>query len=314
MKIVVALGGNALQEGKDLSPTTQLFKCKQTAKNIINLIKSGHDVAIVHGNGPQVGQIIACSEAAHKMDAKHILYPLDVGNAFTQGYIGYHLQNALNEILEHSNISKKAVTLVTQVEVNKDDLAFQNPTKPIGGFFTESEARGLIKTEKFHMIEDAGRGWRRVVPSPEPINILEKEIVELIFHSGNIVITCGGGGIPVIKDGGSYIGVEAVIDKDYAAAKLAEELDADLLMILTAVNKVYINFNTPKQQPLNQISLTNLAKYIEEEHFAKGSMLPKILASKKFIETGKNKKAIIASLDDDINEMVVGNAGTTITD
>ena len=311
MKIIVALGGNALQKGNDISPSQQLQVCRETVKNVVNLIKEGHDIAIVHGNGPQVGELIAVSETAHKADETRILYSLDICTAFTQGYIGYHLQNTLNEELRHAGINKKSATIVTQVEVHEDDPAFKSPSKPIGRFYTEQEAQKLMRSEGFTMVEDAGRGWRRVVPSPKPLNIVEKDIVEYIFKSGNIAISCGGG-IPVVKKDDVYQGIEAVIDKDYAAAKLAEVLKADVLMILTEVDEVYINFNKPNQEALRNISSKELETYIEQGQFAKGSMLPKILASKSFVESGENKKALITSLSR-ANEAIRGEAGTLIS-
>ena len=311
MKIVIALGGNALQKGNDISPFQQLQVCRQTVKSIVRLIKEGYDIALVHGNGPQVGELIAVSETAHKADSTRIVYPLDICTAFTQGYIGYHLQNTLNEEVRHTGINKKSATIVTQVEVDEHDSAFKSPSKPIGRFYTEEEAKKLMQSEDFTMVEDAGRGWRRVVPSPKPLSIVEKDIIEHTFNNGNIPISCGGGGIPVVKKNDVYEGIEGVIDKDYAAAKLAEMLEVDILMILTEVDGVYINFNKPNQEALRNISSTELESYIEQGHFAKGSMLPKILASKNFVESGDNKKAIITSLPR-ANEAIRGEVGTLI--
>ena len=311
MRIVIALGGNALQKGNDVSPSQQLQVCRKTVKNIVNLVREEHDIAVVHGNGPQVGELIAVSETAHKADRTRILYPLDICTAFTQSYIGYHLQNTLNDELHNAGIDKKSATIITQVEVHEDDPAFKSPSKPIGRFYTEEEAKKLMESEGFSMIEDAGRGWRRVVPSPKPLSIVEKDIIEYIFKGGNIAISCGGGGIPVVKRNDIYKGIEGVIDKDYAAAKLAELLKADILMILTDVDQVDINFNKLNQTALHNISSRELDKYIEEGQFGKGSMLPKVLASKSFVESGDNKKAIITSLSR-ANEAIKGEAGTLI--
>ena len=311
MKIVVAFGGNALQKNSSITAQSQYEACKDTAKSIVELIQAGHDVAIVHGNGPQVGEIIADIELAHDADRKHPLFSFDICDAFTQGYIGYHLQNALTKALKKAEIiHKNPVAIVTQVEVSQSDTAFKEPTKPIGSFYDEAEAKKLEKDKGFTMMEDAGRGWRRVVPSPKPIDIIEKDAIKLLFNAGNLVIACGGGGIPVVKSTNGYQGVEAVIDKDFAAEKLAEIIDADMLIILTAVDKVYINFNTPNQEALNVISNKDLDKYIQAGQFDKGSMLPKIEAAKKFVESGKNKKAIIAALDE-ASKVFLG-AGTQV--
>ena len=297
MKIVVALGGNALQSGGQLSQDNQLNTCKSTAKCIIDLVKSGHQIAVVHGNGPQIGGIYNSISAAHHADSKNSQFSFDVCGSFTQGYIGYHLQNALNEQLAINNINKSVASVVSQVEVDPNDPGFSNPTKPIGSFYSKEEAEKLQAKSDFIMREDSGRGWRRVVPSPKPINIIEKHIIQDIFNSGNIVIAAGGGGIPVVKQGSAYKGVEAVIDKDLSATKLAELINADLLVILTAVDKVYINFNTPEQEELNKVSLNDLDGLISKGYFAPGSMLPKIEAIKEFLSLGQGKKAIITSLE-----------------
>ncbi|MBY0377084.1 MAG: carbamate kinase [Gammaproteobacteria bacterium] len=311
MKIVVALGGNALQKNGSVSAQSQYEACRDTAKNIVKLIKEGHDIAIVHGNGPQVGEIVADIELAHNADSHHTLFPFDVCDAFTQGYIGYHLQNAFAEALRKANITdKSAVSVVTQVEVSASDPAFQHPSKPIGSFYDEATAKKLQQENGFQMMEDAGRGWRRVVPSPQPIDIVEKKVIKQLFDSGNLVIACGGGGIPVVQTEEGYQGVEAVIDKDFAAEKLAEILGADILIILTAVDKVYIHFNQPNKKALNKVSSKELESHIALGQFAKGSMLPKIEAVKKFVESGSGKKAVIAALEE-AGEVFAG-AGTTI--
>ncbi|RBP44921.1 carbamate kinase [Garciella nitratireducens] len=312
MKIVLALGGNALQsDPKDTSVEAQLKNCRETAKAIVDIVEEGHTLAIVHGNGPQVGQIIKTVNDAHASDRSNILYPLDVCGAFSQGYIGYHLQNTIQEELRRRNINKNVGTIVTQVEVNPKDPAFENPTKPIGSFYTKEEAEKLMAEKGYIMKEDAGRGYRRVVASPKPVNIIEKGLIKDLVEGGSIIISCGGGGIPVIKTGQGVKGIAAVIDKDFAAEKLAEMIDADQLVILTAVDKVCINFNKPSQQELSQVTMQELNQYIKEGQFAPGSMLPKVEACKKFVNFNPNKKAIIASLEN-AKEAIKGNTGTTI--
>ncbi len=312
MKIVLALGGNALQsDPKDKSPEAQLKTCKETAKSIVDLMEDGHTISVVHGNGPQVGQIVAAIEAAQKFDEGNVLFPFDVCGAFSQGYIGYHLQNAIGEELRNRNIDKTVGTIVTQVVVDKDDQGFKNPTKPIGSFYTAEEAEKLEKEHGYIMKEDAGRGYRRVVASPKPIDVIEKDLIKQLVDMGNVVISCGGGGIPVIREGGMVKGVAAVIDKDFAAEKLAEILDADVLLILTGVDRVCVNYNKPDQKELKQINIDELNKYIAEGQFAPGSMLPKVEACKKFIMNNRDKTAIIASLSK-AKEALKGLSGTKI--
>ena len=312
MKIVLALGGNALQsDPKDKSAEAQLRTCKETAKSIVDLIEEGHTISVVHGNGPQVGQIVAAVEAAQKFDKENVLFPFDVCGAFSQGYIGYHLQNAIGEELRSRSINKTVGTIVTQVVVDKEDKGFQNPTKPIGSFYTKEEAENLEKEHGYIMKEDSGRGYRRVVASPKPIDVIEKDLIKELVDMGNVVISCGGGGIPVIREGGMVKGVAAVIDKDFAAEKLAEILDADVLLILTAVDRVCVNFNKPNQKELVQITLNEVNNYIIEGQFAPGSMLPKVEACKKFIMNNKDKTAIIASLSK-AKEALKGMSGTKI--
>lgn len=297
MKIVLALGGNALQSNpKDKTSKAQLETCKETAEAIIDLVEAGHDIAIVHGNGPQVGQIVATVEDALKQNKTNVLFPFDVCGSFTQGYIGYHLQNAIKEELNKRNIKKNIATVVTQVVVDENDPGFKNPTKPIGSFYSKEESEILVKTEGYVMKEDAGRGYRRVVPSPKPVDIVEKEIVRELFNNGNMVISCGGGGIPVVRNGLELKGVAAVIDKDFAAEKLAEILDADCLLILTAVDRVCVNYNKPDAKELISMSLNEVDKYIAEGQFAPGSMLPKVEACKKFVAFDDSKTSVIASL------------------
>lgn len=312
MKIVLALGGNALQlDTKDASVESQLKACKKTAKSIVDLIEEGNTVAIVHGNGPQVGQILSSVEAGHKANGTNVLFPFDVCGSFSQGYIGYHLQNAISEELKKRNINKSVGAIITQVVVDKNDPAFQSPTKPIGSFYTSEDAALLSKAEGYIMMEDAGRGYRRVVASPKPLDIVEKDLIKDLVNAGIVVISCGGGGIPVVKEGLEYKGVAAVIDKDFAAEKLAEILEADLLLILTAVDKVAINYNKPNQEKIDVMTLEDVEKYIEQKQFAPGSMLPKMEACKKFIMNNPKKAAIIASLEF-AKEALVGTSGTRI--
>ena len=310
MKIVLALGGNALQSNpRDTSPETQLLTCKETAKYIVQLIREGHTVVVVHGNGPQVGQILNTVESGHKFSDSNILFPFDVCGAFSQGYIGYHLQNAIEEELKRYGVKKSVGTIVTQVVVDKDDPGFLNPTKPIGSFYSEEDALKLEREQGYVMKEDAGRGFRRTVASPRPIDVIEKDIIKILIDSGVIVISCGGGGIPVIVENNSIKGVAAVIDKDFAAEALAEIIEADVLLILTAVDKVFINYNKPEEKALDVISLEEAKKYISENQFAPGSMLPKVEACKKFVQWGKDKVAIITSLTS-AKEALQGTAGT----
>lgn len=298
MKIVIALGGNALQANpKDLTSEAQLFTSRETAKSLVDLIEEGHTVAIVHGNGPQVGQIINTLETANKASGSQIpVMPFDVCGAFSQGYIGYHLQKSIEEELKRRGIKKPVGTVITQMLVDKEDSGFKNPTKPIGSFYSKEEAEKLIKEKGYVMKDDAGRGWRRVVASPKPIDIVEKEIIHTMISSGMITISCGGGGIPVIYEEDRIEGIAAVIDKDFAAEKLAEVMDADILLILTAVDKICVNYNKFNQKEISNINIDKLNEYIEEGQFAPGSMLPKVEAAKKFVQFDKNKIAIIASL------------------
>jgi len=312
MKIVLALGGNALQaDPKDKTAEAQLKTCKETAVSIVDLIEDGHIVSIVHGNGPQVGQIVATVEDALKQNSSNVMFPFDVCGSFSQGYIGYHLQNAIAEELNKRGIKKAVGTIVTQVVVDKNDGGFQNPTKPIGSFYTKEMAEKFEKEQGFIMKEDAGRGYRRVVASPKPIDVIEKHIIKELVDNGTVVISCGGGGIPVISEDGQVKGVPAVIDKDFAAEKLAEILDADCLLILTAVDRVCVNFNKPDQKELPEVNLQDLDKYIAEGQFAPGSMLPKVEACKKFVMSDDKKIAMIASLSK-AKEALKGLSGTKI--
>ncbi len=309
-KIVIALGGNALQSGN--GPATaeaQLEVVRKTCEHIAQISDMGYELAIVHGNGPQVGRILLASETAREVTPA---MPFDVCGAMSQGYIGYHLQQGLKHALNLRNRDIPVVTVATQVIVEENDPAFDDPTKPIGPFYTESEARDIVKEKGYIMKEDSGRGWRRVVASPVPRRIVEIDAVRHLWDS-SIVITCGGGGIPVVeKPDGTIEGTEAVIDKDFAAELLAEQVDADVLMILTEVERVSLNFNTPEQRDLSALNLADAARYCEEGHFAAGSMLPKVQAAMKFVRANPSKHAVITSLDKAI-EALNGESGTVIT-
>jgi len=285
-RIVVSLGGNAL--GKN--PEEQKTLLKTVSKSIIGLIKEGHEVVIAHGNGPQVGMI---NLAFLESDSTPNM-PFPECGAMSQGYIGFHLQNALGNELSRLNIDKTVASVVTQVLVDKDDNAFTEPSKPIGNFYSKEEAFQLEQEKGWDMVEDAGRGYRRVVPSPLPIDVKEKAVITSLLKDGHIVITVGGGGIPVIEENGALHGVAAVIDKDNASAKLAELINADVLVILTAVDNVYVDFGTRKSKALEAISISELETYIKEDQFARGSMLPKVKACINFAKTGKT--AVISSL------------------
>ena len=307
-KIVVALGGNALQKNGELTAQIQEEVAKETVKKLIPLIKDGHELVIVHGNGPQVGNIVLHEEAGNSPSTPAM--PLHVNVGMTQGMIGYWIQKALQEELSKNKISKNATTIVTQVEVSKEDPAFQNPTKPIGPFYSENEAQKVAKEKGYTVKEDSGRGWRRVVPSPKPIHILESEAIVDLMKTGAIVVAAGGGGIPVVKSGeNSFEGIDAVIDKDFAAELLAEKINADALLILTGVDNAMINFGKENQQALGIISVEEAQKYINDEQFGAGSMLPKVQASLKFAQTGK--KAIITSLEN-AQDAISKNLGTII--
>lgn len=306
-KIVLALGGNAL--GDDLAG--QMQAVRHTARTIVDLIALGHQVVVTHGNGPQVGMINQAFEAAAKTEAHTPMLPMSVCVALSQGYIGYDLQNAIREELLTRQLDIPVATLITQVEVDANDKAFLNPTKPIGSFFSKEEAEKLSQNG-YIMKEDAGRGYRRVVASPMPVDIIEKQTVKALMDDCHVVITVGGGGIPVIREGNHLRGASAVIDKDWASAKLAEMIDADLLIILTAVEKVAINFGKPDEQWLDNLSLRDAERFIEEGHFAKGSMLPKVEAAAAFARSGPGRKALITMLSKS-KEGIEGKTGTIIS-
>ncbi len=306
-KIVVALGGNALGH----NPTDQIEQVKHAVKPIVDLVKQGNEVILAHGNGPQVGMINLAFETSNKLSSKNPDMPFPECGAMSQGYIGYHLQNALLTELKNQGLKQQVATLITQVEVDELDTAFQNPTKPIGAFYDYQTAQKFTKEKGYIMVEDASRGYRRVVPSPKPVNIVELDIIKTMVKAGHLVITVGGGGIPVIKKGNEFVGVPAVIDKDFASAKLADLLDVDMLVILTAVNKVKLNFNTIDEVDLDQVTIKEIDELIEQGHFLKGSMLPKIEAAKAFVSGKKHRTAIIASLEE-ASEALLGHTGTRI--
>ena len=310
MKVVVALGGNALQaEGVPAAAETQLKVVRDTAVYLVDMIEKGNEIIIAHGNGPQVGRIVIQNEYAAQVTPA---MPFDVCGAMSQGMIGYHIQQALRDELVKRGTKKPVATIVTQVVVDKNDKGFQNPTKPIGPFYKEEEAKKIIKEKGYAMVEDAGRGYRRVVASPKPEKIVEIETIRRLVESGQVVITVGGGGIPVIeKDDNTLEGVAAVIDKDFASEKLAEDLDVEVLMILTAVDRVAINFGKPNQKDLSTMTVEEAQRYIEEKQFAPGSMLPKVQAAVKFVKSKPGRKSIIASLGK-AKEALVGKSGTII--
>lgn len=311
-KLVIALGGNALQEaGKPATAQAQLEVVEKTSEYIADIVERGYEVIVAHGNGPQVGRIVIQNEVA---SASPPAMPFDVCGAMSQGMIGYHIQQGLSKVLRHRGINKNVVTIVTQVVVDKDDPKFKAPSKPIGPFYTEEEAKAIAAEKGYTMKEDAGRGWRRVVASPLPVEIVELDAVKTLNDAGFVVVTVGGGGIPVVRnEAGDLEGVAAVIDKDLASEKLARDMDADALVILTAVEKVSINFKKPDQKDLDRMSAAEAKQYIKEGHFAPGSMLPKIEAALNFVESKPGRIAIITSLDKAV-DAIEGRAGTTITE
>lgn len=308
--VVIALGGNALQEaGAAATAENQLTMARKTAGYIADIAGSGWRVAVAHGNGPQVGRIVLQNEHAGAVTPA---MPFDVCGAMSQGMIGYHIQLSLQEALRARGLPGHVVTLVTQVVVDADDPMFSNPTKPIGPFYDEARAVEIAAEKGYVMKEDAGRGWRRVVASPLPVEIVEINAVRALLAQGFIPIAAGGGGIPVVRNGdGSLSGVAAVIDKDLAAALLAEDIDADTLLILTAVDRVYLNYGKPGQTGLSVLSLADAARYMGEGQFASGSMLPKVQAAVRFAASQQGRKAIIASLEDAARALA-GLAGTAI--
>ncbi|HMM30698.1 MAG TPA: carbamate kinase [Clostridia bacterium] len=309
-KIVIALGGNALQAaGKPATAEAQLEVVEETSEYIVDIIENGYSVVLAHGNGPQVGRIVLQNEFATPVSPA---MPFDVCGAMSQGMIGYHMQQGLSKVLKKRGSDKEVVTVVTQVVVDRNDPKFKSPSKPIGPFYTAEEAQSIAAEKGYTLKEDAGRGWRRVVASPMPVEIVELNAVKALLGAGFIPITVGGGGIPVIRnEKGDLEGTAAVIDKDLASEKLAEDLDADALVILTAVEKVAINYNKPNQQELSTLTVAEAEQYIKEGHFAPGSMLPKIEAAIMFVKSKPGRKAIITSLDK-AADALAGKAGTTI--
>ena len=302
-RYVVSLGGNALGNNAE----EQKKALVGVANAISELIKDNHEVAIVHGNGPQVGMINLAFETSKETPNM----PFPECGAMSEGYIGYHIQNALYNSFKEKGINKTVSTIVTQALVDQNDPLFLNPSKPIGSFYSKEEAEKIAQEKGYVMKEDAGRGYRRVVPSPLPIDIIEKDAIKALMKDGQIVICVGGGGIPVISKGNKLEGIAAVIDKDYASSKLAELINADYLVILTAVDNVYINFRKENEKKLENVSTKEMEQYVEENHFAKGSMFPKVQASINFVKSGTNKVAVIASLDN-AKEAFKLKAGTII--
>ena len=302
-RYVVSLGGNALGNNAEEQKKALI----KVADAIVDLIIDNNEVAIVHGNGPQVGMINLAFETSKETPNM----PFPECGAMSEGYIGYHIQNALYNALKEKKVNKTVSTVVTQVLVDPKDPLFLNPSKPIGSFYSKEEAERIAKEKGYIMKEDAGRGYRRVVSSPLPIDIIEKSAIKALMKDGQVVICAGGGGIPVVNKDNKLEGVAAVIDKDYASSKLADLINADYLVILTAVDNVCINFNKPDQKKLEKVTTTELSKYLEEGHFAKGSMYPKVQACLNFVKSGDNKTAIIASLDN-AKEAFKEKAGTII--
>ena len=306
-KIVIALGGNALGN----TAAEQLALVSNTAKAIVDLIAEGNEVVIAHGNGPQVGMINLGLSTAAEAGAIKADMPFPECGAMSEGYIGYHLQQAIGNELVSRGMKKPVATIVTQTVVSEDDPAFNHPTKPVGAFYDKETAERIAAEKGYTMVEDAGRGYRRVVPSPKPFDIVEAESIKTLVDAGNVVIAVGGGGIPVIRKDGKVFGTPAVIDKDFGSELLAELLDADMLIILTAVEKVAINFNKPDQKGLDDLTPAEAAAYIAQDQFAKGSMLPKVQAAVKFAESKAGRTALITLLEK-AKDGIAGKTGTRI--
>ena len=306
-RIVLALGGNAL--GNNLPE--QMIAVRKTAAAMVDLIEEGDELVIAHGNGPQVGMIQnAMTELVRSDPEKYIPCPLSVCVAMSQGYIGYDLQNALREEMLDRGIDIGCATVLTQVEVDPQDPAFDNPTKPIGAFMTKEEAEHLMQERDYQVVEDAGRGYRRVVASPRPVSIVEIDTIRSLVETNHVVVACGGGGIPVFKTEGHHLkGAAAVIDKDFAAERLAEQLDADCLIILTAVEKVAVNFGKPDERWLDELTPELAEQYIEEGQFAPGSMLPKVQAALQFVKSAPGREALITLLEK-AKDGIKGRTGT----
>ena len=308
-KVVVALGGNAILS-TDASAKAQQEALMETAKYLVKFIEQGDELIISHGNGPQVGNLLIQQQAADS--EKTPAMPLDTCVAMTEGSIGYWLQNAMGEVLKEKGIDKDVVLIVTQVIVDENDPSFKNPSKPVGPFYTEEEANEQMKADSTVTFkEDAGRGWRKVVASPKPISIKEARVIETLVEQGVITVSVGGGGIPVVETATGLEGREAVIDKDFASEKLAEIIDADLLIVLTGVDNVYVNYQKPDQKKLETVSVSEMKQYIDENQFAPGSMLPKVEAAIAFVEAKPKAKAIITSLEN-IENLLASEEGTII--
>ncbi|MSS77924.1 carbamate kinase [Anaerococcus sp. WCA-380-WT-2B] len=306
-KIVIALGGNALGSNVE----EQKEAVKKTSEHLVDLVMNGNKIIVGHGNGPQVGMINLAMEEGHKNTDKIPLMPFPECGAMSQGYIGYHLQNAIHYEFKERGREVPVVTVITQVIVDENDEAFKNPTKPIGSFYTKEEAEEIAKKTGYQFKEDSGRGYRRVVASPFPKDIVEKDSLKSLYDARNVIIACGGGGIPLIKDGLKYKGVDAVIDKDFSCALLADLMEADVLLILTAVEKVAINFGKEDEKWLDKMTIDDCNKYIEQGQFAPGSMLPKVEAAMQFVKGKSGRKAVITSLEKALDAMS-GKTGTWI--
>lgn len=306
-KMLIALGGNALGN----TPEEQLQLVQQAAKPIVDMIELGHDVIVAHGNGPQVGAINLAFELAAKQSPNIPHMPFAECGAMSQGYIGYHLQQAIRRELHSRSIDKSVAAIISQVVVDQSDEAFTNPTKPIGSFYTKEEAEELMANTGDQYIEDSGRGYRKVIPSPRPMKVVEKDIIKDMVDAGHVVVAIGGGGIPVAEENNAYVGVDAVIDKDLASECLAEELDVDFLFIVTAVEKIAINFGKPNQQNIDTMTVKDAYRLIDEGHFAPGSMLPKVQAAIQFVESKQGRKSIVSSLNK-AKDAILGQTGTVI--
>jgi carbamate kinase len=307
MKIVFAIGGNAL----GTTPEEQLKLAYEVASPILELIKSGHQVVVVHGNGPQVGLIKTSLDIGHKHNLKIPFVDLNHAGAMSQGYVGYSLQQAFRVTASKMGLPIQPITVITQVEVDPNDPAMKHPTKPIGDFYTFVEAE-LMRKQGMTMVEDSGRGYRQVVPSPKPKHIIEKDAIQTLIQSGYLVIAAGGGGIPVVKEGNNLKGIDAVIDKDFASSKLADLIQADRLILLTAVSRVMVNYGKPNARPIENMNLQEAAQFIQEGQFAPGSMLPKVEAAILFVKNNNHRQAIIASLKE-AEKAMMGLSGTAIT-
>ena len=308
-RITIALGGNALQIKGSATAEEQKSVARETARKLVDLAQKGHDLIIGHGNGPQVGAILLHEEALNSAEAPSM--PLETDGAMSQGEIGYWLQQSLGDELRARKIDKDVATVITQTIVDELDPAFANPTKPIGVFYTEAQAQKLARQRGWSVVEDAHRGWRRVVPSPRPVDIVEKRVIRGLVDGGTMVVAAGGGGIPVFSDGPELIGADAVIDKDFGTEKMAELTDSSIFLILTAVDAVTINYKKPNEMALRDVSISEMEKWAKAGEFAPGSMLPKVQAAVKFARARPENVAIITSIDL-AEKSLRGEAGTRI--